>query len=241
MIAHICEPLAMFHIELRQAPHRLHRFNLGEQELRATMLEPWVRGEQIEMGDRAWKPSTASILVLEGPEIPVGRLTMGRGWSIAARDGADVTTRVMAGVREALVAASAAAAEAAVVAEGSSSAGEGAIAQAAAPARIAAADAAVLADALGLELLRGLGETPMLLTSAWRVAAERHPQMPLGVALDLARGAVASLVRSRLVRLARAGEPEGRGVQEADLDAALASIDSWTLESGPDALWIRRA
>jgi hypothetical protein len=231
----------MFHIELHQASHRLHRFNLGEQELRSTVLEPWVRGEQVEMGDRAWNPSTASVLVLEGPEIPVGRLTMGRGWSIAAREGAEVTAQVMAGVREALVASAAAAAEAAVVADASGSAGEGATAQAAASTHIAAADAAVLADALGLELLRGLGETPMSITAAWRVAAERHPQMPLGVVLDLARAAVASLTRSRLVRLARAGEPDGQGVQEANLDAALASVDSWTAESGPDALWIRRA
>jgi hypothetical protein len=65
--------------------------------------------------------------------------------------------------------------------------------------------------------------------------------MPLGFALDLARGAVSSLVRSRLVCLARAGEPDGKGVQETGLDGALSAIESWTLESGPDALWIRRA
>jgi hypothetical protein len=231
----------MFHIELRQAPHRLHRFNLGEQELRATVLEPWVRGEQIEQGDRIWDPTAATILLLEGPEIPIGQLTMGRGWAAAVRDGTDVTARVMTEVRDATVAAAAAAAEAAVVADASSSAPEGAIVQSAASTQIAAADAAVLADALGLELLRGLGETPMSLASAWRVAVERHPQMPLGFALDLARGAVASLARSRLVHLARAGEPDGAGVQEADLDGALSAVDSWTVESGPDALWMRRA
>lgn len=231
----------MFHIELRQGPHRLHRFNLGEQELRAAVLEPWVRGEQIEQGERIWDPTAATILLLEGPEIPIGQLTMGRGWSIALRESAEVTAQALAQVKEGLVAAAAAAAEAAVAANASPSAPRGAIAQSAASTQIAAADAAVLSDALGLELLRELGETPMSLAATWRVAAERHPQMPLGFALDLARGAVASLVRSRLVRLARAGEPDGPGVQEADLDGALSAIDSWTLESGPDALWIRRS
>jgi hypothetical protein len=231
----------MFHIELRQAPHRLHRFNLAERELRATVLEPWVRGEQVELGERIWDPTAATILLLEGPEIPIGQLTMGRGWAAAVRDGVEVTTEVMAAVRDAMVADAAATVEAAMIADAASPVSEGTIAQSAVSTQIGATDAAVLSDALGLELLRGLGETPMSLASAWRVAAERHPQMPLGFALDLARGAVSSLVRSRLVRLARAGEPDGQGVQEAGLDRALSAIESWTLESGPDALWIRRA
>jgi hypothetical protein len=228
----------MFHIELRQAPHHLHRFNLGEQELRAAVLEPWIRGVKFEMGERIWDPSAASIAVLEGPEIPIGRLTMGRGWAVAQREGADVTERAIAAVREALIADAASTAEGAVTGEVPGS--EGAIAQAAA-AQIGPADAAVLADALGLELLRGLGETPMSLPAAWRTAAQRHPQMPIGVTLDLTRGAVASLVGSRLAEVVVAGGQNAAPMQEADLAAALAAIDSWTMESGAVALWIRRA
>lgn len=231
----------MFHIELRQAPHHLHRFNLDQRELQATVLEPWVRGTQIEMGERVWDPSTASIFVLEGPEIPIGRLTMGRGWSVAQREGADVTAPAIAAVRQALIEAAAESAREHVAADAATSPAPGGIAAAA---QIAPADASVLSDALGLELLRGLGETPMSLPAAWRIAAQRHPQLPIGTALDLARGAVASLVRSHLVHLAPAA-PAG-GEEPVDLDGrscedALAAIDSWSLESGPGALWIRRA
>lgn len=224
----------MFHIELRQAPHRLHRFNLGAQELRETVLEPWVRGTQFEMGERIWDPYAGSILVLEGPEIPIGRLTMGRGWAVAVKDGTDVSEQAIAAVRQSLAEVAAEGAQTALAAEP-------AAAGIALATQIASADAAVLADALGLELLRGLGETPMSLPTAWRIAAERHPHLSIGTALDLARGAVASLVRSRLARLVAAGADGNDDVDGEELDAMLASIDVWTLDAGPASLWIRRA
>lgn len=219
----------MFHVELRQAPHRLHRFNLDQRELQATLLAPWVRGTHIEVGERVWDPSTASILVLEGPEIPIGRLTMGRGWAVAQREGTEVTAQVIAAVRRDL-------------ADAIVDAAPEQIAPAAATTS-APADATVLTDALGLELLRSIGETPMSLPAAWRVAAQRHPQLPTGAALDLTRSAVASLVRSRLarlVRLAPAGGGEAVDLDGPALDDALATIDAWTLESGPGALCLQR-
>ncbi len=206
----------MFHIELRQPPHRMHRFNLSEQELRETVLTPWVRGERIEVGERGWSADAGAILVLEGPEIPIGQLTMNRGWSVAQREGRDVTERVLAGAREEV--------------------GEGPPSSAMTS---AVADPEMLADALGLELLRGLGETPMSLLSAWRTAAQRHPQMSAGASLDLAQRAVASLAHSRLITLTRGGD-ERQQLQGAELDAALSAHESWTAESGPDALWMRR-
>jgi hypothetical protein len=232
----------MFHVELRQAPHHLHRFNLSENELQSTLLAPWVAGAPIEMGERVWDPSTGSILVLEGPEIPIGRLTMGRGWAVAVREGADVTAQAIAGARQALAEAAAAQATAAAGSSGATgSAGATAPAGIALATQIPPADAAVLADALGLELLRGLGQTPMSLPAAWRVAAERHPQLPIGATLDLARGAVASLLRARLAQLVTAGAEEAESVDGEGLESKLASIDAWSLDAGPASLWIRRA
>lgn len=224
----------MFHIELHEAPHRMHRFNLTDAEL-ATVLRSWVMGEQIELGERIWSPKGGEILVLEGPEIPIGRLTMGRGWSVAQREGADVTERVLADARETLAAAAAASAQTEMTAPA-----EGAASVIGAVDALPVADAKLLADALGLELLRNLGETPMSLLLAWRTAAQRHRRLPLGVALDLAQRAVASLASSRLVVVSKAGETADRGLQGAELDAALAQIDSWTAESGAGALWLRR-
>lgn len=246
----------MFHVELREASHRLHRFNLTDAELRASVLEPWVRGEPIEMGERVWSPAAGHILVLNGPEIPVGRLTMGRGWSVAQREGADVTTKALAQTRETLSVAAEASAERAIAnASSASPLGlPGAVAPGVVPGPIASGrsaesvlltgrvgpdDAEVLADALGLELLRSLGETPMSLSSAWQAAAQRHPRLPPGVALDLAHRAVVSLVRSDLVSLSREGA--GAGLRGPELDTALAQIDSWSAGSGSGALWLRRA
>lgn len=251
----------MFHIELRETPHRLHRFNLTDAEL-VRLLQSWVRGEQLELGERVWSPKVAEILVLEGREIPVGRLTMGRGWSVAQREGTDVTERVLGDARETLAAAAAASAETAVATQrggaphatgaiGAGAGGQGSIADSGAhsgtlaeaatlASRIAPDDAEVLADALGLELLRNLGETPMSLVLAWRTAAQRHQGLPLGVALDLAQRAVASLASSRLVAVSKAGEAADRSLQGTELEVALTQIDSWTAESGAAALWLRR-
>jgi hypothetical protein len=262
----------MFHIELRQPPHRIHRFNLTERELREAVLRPWVRGERIEVGERGWSADAGAILVLEGQEIPIGQLTMNRGWSVAQREGRDVTERLLAGVRAELGGSAVSGSAGSMAAGGplggaarGGAAGQpaGGGAQAGAGQRGvtaqqpagatgsqagaafgvpigAAADFDVLADALGLELLRCLGETPMSLVSAWRTAAERHPQMPLGASLDLAQRAVASLTRSRLVKLGRAGGEPGQDLHDAELDAALSAAESWTTESGPEALWLRR-
>jgi hypothetical protein len=216
----------MFHVELRAASHRLHRLNLSEQELLGSLIQPWVRGEQIEMGDRSWSAAAGSILVLEGPEIPIGRLTMGRGWSVAQSEGSDVTQAMLDRVREAVTAAAAGGVQGAVSAP---------------ELQAAVTDAGVLADALGLELLRSLGETPMSLPSAWRVAAKRHPQLPINVSLELAQRAVSSLVRSRLIVLARASDAGAHDLTDGELDSALRAIDSWTEESGAQGLWLRRS
>jgi hypothetical protein len=246
----------VFHLELRAASHRLHRLNLGEQELLESVLSPWVRGERIEMGERIWSAATGSIVVLEGPEIPVGRLTMGRGWSVAQSEGRDVTEAMLDRVRAVVTATAAAGAEAAIAASASDAALQvpasptpAAVPSTAEPPTaaqgvaglIAPVDAEVLADALGLELLRRLGETPMSLLAAWKIAAKRHPQLPIGVGLELAQRAVASLARAGLIVLTRAGDRGGHDLRDRELDATLQSVDSWTTESREHGVWFRRA
>ena len=63
---------------------------------------PWVQEKYIEVGEQKWNPHEAKLTILEGVEIPVDRLSMGRGWPIALREGEDVTERVLAEAREAL-------------------------------------------------------------------------------------------------------------------------------------------
>ena len=84
----------MFHIELRQFPHNFCRFNLSEAAL-ASLLAPWAEGLPIELGERKWNPHQAKITILEGPELELQELSMGRGWRTAERRSRDVTDSVL--------------------------------------------------------------------------------------------------------------------------------------------------
>ena len=91
----------MYHIELRQFPHNLNRFNLDSRGI-GEVVTPWVREEFFEQGDRKWSSQLATIKILEGPHIPVEELSMGRGWRTAEREGEDVTEQILASARQAL-------------------------------------------------------------------------------------------------------------------------------------------
>jgi hypothetical protein len=154
----------VYHIELRQFPHNHSRFNIDERELRSLAL-PWAQGQVIEVGERKWLPQQAKLTILQGPQIPVEQLTMGRGWRTAQREGEDVTERVLAE----------AALEAAAAASHSPGAGAG-------------ASAGALADplALGVELASLLGGDPAALLASWRAAAAANPGLAPSASLALA-------------------------------------------------------
>jgi len=90
----------VFHVELRQFPHVARSFNLSEEELRATVLGPWLRGDVLELGERRWAPERTKLTILEGPRLRHDEIGMGRGWSNAARSGTDVTQRLVNAARE---------------------------------------------------------------------------------------------------------------------------------------------
>jgi hypothetical protein len=202
-----------YHIELRQFPHNLCRFNLTERELYATIVEPWAREQWIEVGERKWSPHQAKLTVLEGPHLPVDQLSMGRGWRNAQRKGREITERVL------------------TIARAGTEAGVQA-----APASVTAAPQAreegLLADSLGLELLAQLAAGPVSLRRAWELAVARHPDRGVGNCLALAERAVASLLASSLIALVRddgVGDTQ-RQVDEAELQTVLRALDSWTTE-----------
>jgi hypothetical protein len=91
----------MFHVQLRQFPHSHTQFNLSDKDVRS-LAKLWVAGNSLLVGDRKWNPQDAKLTIVEGPELPVGQLAMGRGWRNAERAGEDVTQRVL---REALASA----------------------------------------------------------------------------------------------------------------------------------------
>lgn len=164
----------MYHVELRQFPHNFCRFNLTELELREAVLDAWARGEWIEFGERKWNPQQAKLTVLEGPQIALERLSMGRGWHVAVREGKEVTEQLLAATRNAT--------DPDAVKAPANEQGDpgGAGADSLDP-----AVAALMADLLLL-----LGEDPVSLMRAWQLALERHPERTPSECLTLAEGLV---------------------------------------------------
>jgi hypothetical protein len=80
-----------FHVEIRRSVRRAWAFNLTEERLRAAILEPWRRGQPVELGDREWDPKDSTVRILEGPELSPPELAHGQGWSNASRSSHDVT------------------------------------------------------------------------------------------------------------------------------------------------------
>jgi hypothetical protein len=163
----------MYHVELRQFPHNFCRFNLTETELREAVLDAWARGEWIEFGERKWNPQQAKLIVVEGPQIPLEQLSMGRGWRIAEREGKDVTEQLIAAAHSANVSAA-----------GSAAANEPGSSHAAA----VSLDPALVS--LVKELFSLLGEDSVPLMRAWQLALEGHPDRTPSECLALAEGLV---------------------------------------------------
>jgi hypothetical protein len=238
----------MYHVELRQFPHNFCRFNLTERELRETILYAWVRGEWIELGERKWNPHQANLTVLEGPQLPVGELSMGRGWRNAERRGEDVTEQLLAAARAAASDTGETAARAVGPASGlAGAAGVGFSAGRGAgldprPNLVASLDARLAADSLGLETLAKLGEEPVPIAIAWQIASERYPDRPASDCLRLAELAIGSLLESGLVVLLAArgsgkAEPCEPGEQ---FERAMGSVGGWTGIGGSSPVLLRR-
>ncbi len=161
----------MYHVELRQFPHNFCHFNLSDGEL-AAIVEPWKRGEPIEVGDRKWSPHQAKIRILEGPELAVQELSMGRGWRAAERRSQEVTERVLATAPP----------------ETQRRRPRGRHPRRPAPATATAPGGSGLADPLAALVQIGalLGPEAPRLLDAWRVAAAGDPSLSPSQALAMA-------------------------------------------------------
>jgi hypothetical protein len=90
-----------FHIELASGRQHARSFNLSEEELRRTVLDPWLAGRAVLLGDRKWIRDDADLKILEGPELSVQDLAFSQGWANAERSAADVTATVLGTATEA--------------------------------------------------------------------------------------------------------------------------------------------
>ena len=85
-----------FHVEISTGfRERARAFNLDEARMRAMILDPWMRGQVIQLGEKDWEPRHCSLIILEGPELADADLSMGRGWSKAEKASENVTRRLV--------------------------------------------------------------------------------------------------------------------------------------------------
>jgi hypothetical protein len=168
-----------YHVELRQFPHNMCRFNLSDRELR-TIVEPWAHGEWVEVGERKWSPHQAKLTVLEGPELQMEQLTMGRGWRAAQRQSEDVTERVLGEARAARTGSAPA---------GTAGGWPATATRAQSP---STAGGAGEDDALAHELGSLLGADPAALLAAWRLLAAADPDRRPSECLAAAERALAA-------------------------------------------------
>jgi len=172
----------MFHVELRQFPHNACAFNLTEAEM-GEIVEPWSRDEWIEVGERKWSPHQARLTVLEGPHLAIEDLAMGRGWRNAQRQSQDVTEHVIAQA----LASPAVSTTAGMVAAPSAGGAPAVTSEHGTPGSDRAS------PSLAPELHPLLGADPTALLQAWRLAAQRRPELAPSESLALAEVTLSSL------------------------------------------------
>jgi hypothetical protein len=85
-----------YHVEIRRGFRRAWSFNFSEETVHADVVNPWLAGRVIELGDREWEPRESSLRIIEGPELSPPDLAHGQGWNAAERSGEDVTRRLLA-------------------------------------------------------------------------------------------------------------------------------------------------
>jgi len=91
-----------FHIEVATARRHARSFNLTEEELGRTVLDPWLSGRPILLGDRRWTrdQEESRLRILEGPELSIQDLAFSQGWANAQRSSSDVTATVLEAATE---------------------------------------------------------------------------------------------------------------------------------------------
>ena len=175
--------MAAYHLELRKFPKTLTRFNQSGQQIGSIVL-PWIQERIIDIDGEKWAPYESTITIIEGPEIPLDRLSMGRGWRTAQREGTDVTDRILAEARQALADGSAASSEAPAAPTSFSQETGPKDYPSASPAAANPGEGDQLA--LGVQLGGLLGGDPVELLAAWREVVGRATGLAPSESLALA-------------------------------------------------------
>jgi hypothetical protein len=188
----------MYHVELREFPHNTHAYNLDATRLRATILDPFARGEIFQLGGRQWVPQRTKLTILEGEQLPLHALSMGRGWNNARRKAKDVTADILATLESPPAATTATA-----------------------PAPAGREDAVIR------DILARTAMGPLSLAAIWDRAEIAAPDASSGEWLTLAQAAVAKLLSDGRITLRRGEEPDATAVEPAHATELLRTREAW--------------
>jgi hypothetical protein len=188
----------VYHVELREFPHNTHAFNLDAARLQETVLAPFVAEKVFELGDRQWIPQRTSLTILEGPELPMHRLGLGRGWTNALRGSKDVTVELVAAAK----------AGTAAIAVTRPSAGR--------------------APDIERDILSRCAVAPLSLPAVWDRAEPVAPTATAGERLVLAEAALNHLLAEGHVELCHGEQPGAPALTPDEADAILHTREAWS-------------
>ncbi|HEX2703967.1 MAG TPA: hypothetical protein VHM72_11130 [Solirubrobacteraceae bacterium] len=192
----------MYHVEIRENPQRANAFNLDLARLHAELIDPWLSGEVFEFGGSEWIPQRTTMMILEGPELPLHRLGLGRGWTNALHEGKDVTMEVL---------------------EAAKAANTG-------RASVAARAGAGRAPDIERDILARVAVGPLSLPVVWDRAEIVAPDASAGERLVLAEAALNHLPAEGHVELCRGEDPSGDSLTPDEADAVLRAREAWSTD-----------
>jgi hypothetical protein len=204
----------VYHVELREFPHNTHAFNLDAARLQEKILGPWIRDQVFELGERSWIPQRTTITILEGPELPIHRLGLGRGWTNALREGTDVTSDVLAAAQ-------------------ASDYTPNPAASLPDPRNRRKREPEIERD-----ILARCAVGPLSLGAVWDRAEVAAPDASAGERLVLAEVALTRLLGEGRVELCRGNKPSANAIAPEETGAVLSAREAWGSER-PTGVFVR--
>lgn len=84
-----------FHVELKDHRDVVRAFNLSEAQVVARFITPLRTSARFSVEDKEFESRKSRLIVVEGPHLAHGELTLGQGWTTARKRGDDVTQRFL--------------------------------------------------------------------------------------------------------------------------------------------------
>jgi hypothetical protein len=84
-----------FHVELKDHRDVVRAFNLTEEQVTARFITPLRTSTRFSIEDKEFESRKARLIIVEGPRLATGELTLGQGWTTARKRGEDVTQRFL--------------------------------------------------------------------------------------------------------------------------------------------------